>query len=174
VSTFGRLDILVNNAGVGAFGHRLHETDEETWEQMLAVNLTGAYRMIKAAVPEMIKAGGGAIVNVSSIAALVGIPLTAAYSAAKGGLDALTRCVAVEYAPYRIRCNAVCPGLVNTPMAEGLLKDAQRFEQVIAAYPLGRPGTPEEVAQLILYLASEDSAWMTGAIIPLDGGMTAQ
>jgi NAD(P)-dependent dehydrogenase (short-subunit alcohol dehydrogenase family) len=174
VSTFGRLDILVNNAGVGAFGHRLHETDEETWEQMLAVNLTGAYRMIKAAVPEMIKAGGGAIINVSSIAALVGIPLTAAYSAAKGGLDALTRCVAVEYAPYRIRCNAVCPGLVNTPMAEGLLKDAQRFEQVIAAYPLGRPGTPEEVAQLILYLASEDSAWMTGAIIPLDGGMTAQ
>jgi NAD(P)-dependent dehydrogenase (short-subunit alcohol dehydrogenase family) len=173
VRAFGRLDILVNNAGVGAFGQRLHETDDTTWETMLAVNLTGAYRMIKAVVPEMIKAGGGSIVNVSSIASLVGIPLTAAYSASKGGLDALTRCVAVDYAPQRIRCNSVCPGLVETPMAAGLLSDPQRLKEVMAAYPLGRPGMPEEVARLVLYLASDESAWMTGAIIPLDGGMTA-
>lgn len=173
VRAFGRLDILVNNAGVGAFGKLLHETDDATWNEMLAINLTGAYRMIKAAVPEMIKAGGGSIVNVSSIASLVGIPLTAAYSASKGGLDTLTRCVAMDYAPQKIRCNSVCPGLVETPMAAGLLNDPERLKEVMAAYPLGRPGTPEEVARLILYLASDESAWMTGAVIPLDGGMTA-
>lgn len=173
VRTFGRLDILVNNAGAGAFGKLLHETDDATWEEMLAINLTGAYRMIKAAVPEMLRAGGGSIVNVSSIASLVGIPLTAAYSASKGGLDALTRCVAMDYASHKIRCNSVCPGLVKTPMAESLLNDPQRLAEVMAAYPLGRPGTPEEVARLILYLASDESAWMTGAVIPLDGGMTA-
>lgn len=173
VRAFGRLDILVNNAGVGAFGKLLHETEDATWEEMLAINLTGAYRMIKAAVPEMIKAGGGSIVNVSSIASLVGIPLTAAYSASKGGLDALTRCVAMDYAPQKIRCNSICPGLVETPMAASLLNDPQRLKEVMASYPLGRPGTPEEVARLILYLASDESAWMTGTVIPFDGGMTA-
>src|SRR3989338_5623680 len=93
VRSYGKLDILVNNAGTGAFGKPLHETDEATWNEMLAINLTGTYRMVKAAVPELIKSGGGSIVNVSSIASLVGIPMTAAYSASKGGMDALTRCV---------------------------------------------------------------------------------
>jgi len=170
---YGRLDILVNNAGVGAFGKLLHETDEATWNEMLSINLTGTYRMIKAAVPEMIKAGGGSIVNVSSIASLVGIPMTAAYSASKGGMDALTRCVAMDYAQQKIRCNSVCPGLVDTPMASGLIDNKDALAQVMAAYPLGRPGTPEEVAKLILYLASDESAWMTGSVIPIDGGMTA-
>jgi NAD(P)-dependent dehydrogenase (short-subunit alcohol dehydrogenase family) len=170
---YGRLDILVNNAGVGAFGKLLHETDEATWNEMLLINLTGTYRMIKAAVPEMIKAGGGSIVNVSSIASLVGIPMTAAYSASKGGMDALTRCVAMDYAQQKIRCNSVCPGLVDTPMASGLIENKDALAQVMTAYPLGRPGTPEEVAKLILYLASDESAWMTGSVIPIDGGMTA-
>ena len=173
VRTYGRLDVLVNNAGAGAFGKLLHETDEATWNEMLATNLTGAYRMIKTAVPEMIKAGGGSIVNVSSIASLVGIPTTAAYSASKGGVDALTRCVAIDYAPQKIRCNSVCPGLVDTPMASGLIEDKDALAQIMAAYPLGRYGTSEEIAKLILYLASEESAWMTGSVIPIDGGMTA-
>jgi len=173
VRSYGRLDILVNNAGVGAFGKPLHETDEATWNEMLAINLTGVYRMIKAAVPELIKAGGGSIINVSSIASLVGIPMTAAYSASKGGLDALTRCVAIDYAQQKIRCNSICPGLVDTPMAAGLMDNKEALAQIMTAYPLGRPGTPEEVAKLILYLAADESAWMTGAVIPIDGGMTA-
>jgi NAD(P)-dependent dehydrogenase (short-subunit alcohol dehydrogenase family) len=173
VRTFGTLNVLVNNAGAGAFGKLLHETDEATWNEMLAVNLTGTYRMIKAAVPEMMKAGGGSIVNVSSIASLVGIPMTAAYSASKGGMDALTRCVAMDYAQQQIRCNSVCPGLVDTPMASGLINNPEALTQIMTAYPLGRYGTPEEVAKLILYLASDESAWVTGSIFPIDGGMTA-
>ena len=173
VRSYGKLDILVNNAGTGAFGKPLHETDEATWNEMLAINLTGTYRMIKAAVPEMIKAGGGSIVNVSSIASLVGIPMTAAYSASKGGMDALTRCVAMDYAQQKIRCNSVCPGLVDTPMASGLIDNKDALAQIMTAYPLGRYGTSEEVAKLILYLASDESAWMTGSVIPIDGGMTA-
>ncbi len=174
VRTFGKLNILVNNAGVGAFGKALHETDDATWDELLAVNLTGVFRMTRAAVPEMLKAGGGAIVNISSIAGLVGIPLSAAYSATKGALDALTRCLAIDYAKQGIRCNAVCAGLVRTPMAAPLLNDPTRSAQVLASYPMGRPGTPEEVAKLVLYLASDESAWVTGAIFPIDGGMTAQ
>jgi len=173
VRTFGTLNVLVNNAGAGAFGKLLHETDEATWNEMLAINLTGVYRMIKAAVPEMMKARGGAIVNVSSIASLVGIPMTAAYSASKGGMDALTRCVAMDYAQQQIRCNSVCPGLVDTPMASGLINNPEALTQIMTAYPLGRYGTPDEVAKLILYLASDESAWVTGSIFPIDGGMTA-
>ena len=173
VRAFGKLDVLINNAGVGEFGKLLHETDDTSWNEMLAINLTGTYRMIRAAVPEMIKAGGGSIVNVSSIASLVGIPTTAAYSASKGGMDALTRCVAMDYAQQKIRCNSVCPGLVDTPMASGLIENKDALAQILAAYPLGRYGTSEEVAKLILYLASDESAWMTGTVIPIDGGMTA-
>ena len=124
--------------------------------------------------PAMLKASGGAIVNISSIAAVVGIPLTAAYSTTKGGLDALTRCLAIDYAKQGIRCNGVCVGLIDTPMAAPLLSDPVRTAQVLTAYPLGRPGTPDEVARLVLYLASDESAWVTGAIYPIDGGMTAQ
>ena len=173
VRAFGKLDILINNAGAGAFGKVLHETDEAIWNEMLATNLTGTYRMIKAAVPEMIKAGGGSIVNVSSIASLVGIPMIAAYSASKGGMDALTRCVAMDYATQKIRCNSVCPGLVDTPMAADLIDNKEALAQIMTAYPLGRYGTSEEVAKLILYLASDESSWMTGTVIPIDGGMTA-
>ncbi len=174
VRSYGRLDILVNNAGIGDFGKLLHETDDATWDETLAINLTGTFRMIKAAVPEMIKTGGGSIINISSIASLVGIPMLSAYGASKGAMDALTRCVAMDYAPQKIRCNSICPGLVDTPMASGLIENKEALAQVMATYPLGRPGTPEEVAKLVLYLASDDSTWMTGAIIPIDGGMTAR
>ncbi len=174
VSAFGKLDVLVNNAGIGAFGKPLHETDDTTWNDVVAVNLTGVFRMTRAAVPEMLRAGGGAIVNISSIAGQVGIPLLPAYSATKGGLDALTRCLAIDYAKQGIRCNAVSPGLVATPMAADLLSDPDRAAQILAAYPLGRAGTTEEVAKLVLFLASDDAAWITGCIYPIDGGMTAQ
>lgn len=174
VRTFGKLNILINNAGIGSFGKTLHETDDATWDELLAINLTGVFRMTRVAVPEMIKAGGGSIVNISSIAGLVGIPLSAAYSATKGALNALTRCVAIDYAKQGIRCNVVCPGLVETPMAADLIEDQTRLAQVMAAYPLGRPGTADEVAKLVLYLASDESAWVTGSTFTIDGGMTAQ
>ena len=111
--------------------------------------------------------------NVSSIAGQVGIPLLAAYGATKGGLDALTRCLAIDYAAQGIRCNAVSPGLVDTPMAASLMNDPERKAQVLSAYPLGRPGRPEEVASLVLYLATDAAAWITGMIYTIDGGMTA-
>jgi len=174
VRTFGKLNILVNNAGIGAFGKTLHETDDATWDEVLAVNLTGVFRMTRAAVPAMMKVGGGSIVNISSIASLVGIPLLPAYAATKGALDALTRCLAIDYAKQGIRCNAVNPGLVDTPMAAGLISDPSTLAQVLSDYPLNRPGTPEEVAKLVLYLASDESAWVTGAVFPIDGGMTAR
>jgi len=174
VQAFGKLNILINNAGIGAFGKALHEIDDPTWDDVLATNLTGVFRIIRAVVPEMLKAGGGSIVNISSIAGQVGLPMLAAYSATKGGVDALTRCVAIDYAKQGIRCNAVSPGLVETPMAASLLDDPARTAQVLTAYPLGRPGTPEEVAKLVLFLASDDAAWVTGVVYPIDGGMTAQ
>ncbi|MDE3226355.1 MAG: glucose 1-dehydrogenase [Nitrospirota bacterium] len=174
VRAFGKLDVLVNNAGIGAFGKLLHETDDATWDDVLAVNLTGAFRMTRAAVPAMLKAGGGSIINISSIASLVGIPMLAAYAASKGGMDALTRCTAIDYAKQGIRCNAMNPGLVATPMAASLISDQARLDQVLSNYPIARPGTPEEVASLALYLASDESAWMTGTIVPIDGGMTAR
>ena len=130
--------------------------------------------MTRAAVPELLKAGGGSIINISSIASLVGIPALSAYGATKGGLDALTRCVAIDYANQGIRCNAVSPGLVDTPMASSLLSDPDRTAQVLSAYPIARPGTPDEVAKLVLFLASDDAAWITGSIYPIDGGMTAR
>ena len=173
LSHFGRVDILVNNAGIGDFGKRLHEVDDVTWQRVLDVNLTGVFRMTRAVLPELVKAGGGSIINISSIASLVGIPMLSAYAASKGALDALTRSVALDYAGDKVRCNVINPGLVATPMAAPLLADEQRAAQVLADYPLRRPGQPEEIAMLALYLASDESTWMTGATLPLDGGMTS-
>jgi NAD(P)-dependent dehydrogenase (short-subunit alcohol dehydrogenase family) len=173
VTTFGKLTTLINNAGIVQWGKRLHEFDDQAWDDMLAVNLTGVFRMTRAALPEMIQAGGGAVVNISSNAGLIAIPLNAPYCATKGGLNALTRCVAVDYARDGIRCNAVCPGIVETPLTEAALADPTIKAELLATYPLRRSGTPEEVARMVLYLASDEAAWVTGGIFPIDGGMTA-
>jgi NAD(P)-dependent dehydrogenase (short-subunit alcohol dehydrogenase family) len=117
---------------------------------------------------------GGSIVNVSSVAGLVGIPQTAAYSCTKGALLALTRCVAIEYAKEKIRCNCVCPALVDTPMVAEALADPATNAAMAAAHPIGRFGTAEDVAKLLLYLASDDAAWITGSILTIDGGLTAK
>lgn len=173
VRAFGHVDILVNNAGIGDFGKMLHEIDDGTWHHVLDVNVTGVFRITRAAVPELIKRGGGSIINISSIASLVGLPMLSAYAASKGALDALTRALAVDYAPHNIRCNVVNPGLIATPMAAPLLADTERATQVLSDYLLKRPGRPEEVAKLALYLASDDATWVTGATFPIDGGITA-
>ncbi len=172
VGHFGSIDILVNNAGIGDFGRRIHELDDETWARILDVNVTGVFRMTRAAVVEMLKRGLGSIVNISSIASLVGIPLLPVYAASKGALDALTRAVAVDYAKDGIRCNVVNPGLIATPMAAPLMADPERLEPILSHYPIRRPGKPEEVAAMVLYLASDEASWVTGGTFTIDGGMT--
>jgi NAD(P)-dependent dehydrogenase (short-subunit alcohol dehydrogenase family) len=172
IQQFGALDILVNNAGVGAFGRRIHELDDETWARVLDVNLTGVFRMTRAAVSEMLKRGHGSIVNISSIASLVGIPLLPVYAASKGALDALTRAIAIDYAKDGIRCNVVNPGLIATPMAAPLMANPEQLDPILSHYPIRRPGKPEEVANMVLYLASDEAAWVTGGTFTIDGGMT--
>jgi NAD(P)-dependent dehydrogenase (short-subunit alcohol dehydrogenase family) len=172
VQQFGQLDILVNNAGLGNFGKRLHEIDDETWAQILGVNLTGVFRMTRAVLPQMLKQGKGSIVNISSIASLVGLPTLPAYAASKGALDALTRALAVDYAKEGIRCNVVNPGLIDTPMAAPLMSNPEQLDPILSRYPIRRAGKPEEVANMVLYLASDEAAWVTGGTFPIDGGMT--
>lgn len=170
--TFGKLHIVVNNAGIGDFGKRLHEIDDATWANVLDINLTGVFRMTRAAIPELIKNGGGSIVNISTVASLVGLRGLSAYAASKGGLDALTRSLAVDYAQDNIRCNSVNPGLVDTPMAAPLMADPASLEPIMAQYAIRRPGKPEEIAKMVLYLASDEATWVTGQTFPIDGGMT--
>ena len=173
IQQFGSLDILVNNAGVGEFGRRIHEVDDEAWARVLDVNVTGAFRMIRAAVPEMLKHRRGSIVNISSIASLVGIPQLPVYAASKGALNALTRAMALDYAKDGIRCNVVTPGLIATPMAAPLLANPEQLDPILADYPIRRLGTPQEVASMVLYLASDEAVWVTGGTFTIDGGKTA-
>jgi NAD(P)-dependent dehydrogenase (short-subunit alcohol dehydrogenase family) len=172
VDSFGRTDILVNNAGIGDFGKRLHEIDDATWGTVLDINLTGVFRMTRAIVPQMLKQGRGSIVNISSIASLVGIPGLSAYAASKGGLDALSRALAIDYAKEGIRCNVVNPGLINTPMAASLMANPDMLQPILAQYAIPRAGTPEEVAHMVVYLASDEAGWVTGGTFTIDGGMT--
>jgi NAD(P)-dependent dehydrogenase (short-subunit alcohol dehydrogenase family) len=128
--------------------------------------------MTRAVLPQMLKQGRGAIVNISSVASLVGIPLAPAYAASKGGVDAMTRAIAVDYAKDGIRCNVVNPGLVDTPMAAPLMANPAMLEPILSHYAIRRPGTPEEVANMVLYLASDEAVWVTGGTFTVDGGMT--
>jgi NAD(P)-dependent dehydrogenase (short-subunit alcohol dehydrogenase family) len=136
------------------------------------VNLTGVFRMTRAIVPHMLKQGRGAIVNISSVASLVGIPTLTAYAASKGALDALTRALAIDYATDGIRCNVVNPGLIDTPMAAPLMANPDMLQPILAQYAIRRPGTPDEVASMVLYLASDEAVWVTGGTFTIDGGMT--
>jgi len=172
LDSFGRIDILINNAGIGDFGKRIHETEDATWATLLDVNLTGVSRMTRAVVPQMLKQGRGAIVNISSVASLVGIPGAPAYAASKGGVDALTRALAIDYAKDGIRCNIVNPGLIDTPMAAPLMANPDMLQPILNHYALRRPGTSEEVANMVLYLASDEAGWVTGGTFTIDGGMT--
>lgn len=172
IDSFGRIDILVNNAGVGDFGKRLHEIDDATWNTVFDVNLTGVFRMTRAVIPQMLKQRAGSIVNISSVASLVGIPGLPAYAASKGGLDALTRALAVDYADDGIRCNVVNPALVDTPMAAPLKANPEMLQTLLSQYAIRRAGTPEEVASMVLYLVSDEAMWVTGGTFTIDGGMT--
>ena len=169
--TYGRLDILVNNAGIVRMAP-LDETSLEAWNEIISVNQTGVFLGIKHAVPAMRRAGGGSIVNISSIAGLIGLPNIPAYQASKGAVRLLTKNAAIQYATDKIRVNSVHPGRIETPMTAPLAPE--RREMLLRLTPLGRDGTAEEVAYGVLYLASDESSYVTGAELVIDGGYTAR
>jgi len=171
IKKFGRIDILINNAGIFPKIKKLHEISEDEWNEVLDVNLSGPYRFAKEAIPHLQK-NGGVIINVSSDAGLKAYQgfNADAYSASKAALNLLTKTWALQYAQDKIRINAVCPGVVDTDMTVPFVKTEKDREFVNADHPIGRMGLPEEVGRAILFLASEDSAWTTGAVLAVDGG----
>jgi len=178
VSTFGRIDILYNNAGVG-FSSPLSMSDiintpEADWDRVIAINLRSMYLTAKYGVPEMIKSGGGSIINTASIAALIGSDAAHAYTAAKGGMVALSRALAVEFGPKNIRVNCICPGAIDTPMIAPVIEPLKKSGRSFMTSPIRRLGTPEDIANCALFLASEESSFVTGATIVVDGGYIAQ
>ena len=175
----GGIDILVNSAGVQRYGDVVN-TDEELWDEVLSINLKGMFLSCKYAIPEMRKRGGGAIVNLSSLQAFASQTGVVAYTASKGGINAMTRAIALDHAAENIRVNAVCPASVDTPMLRGaadLFKNERKQEDIIdewgKMHPIGRVGKAEEVAELIAFLVSDRASFITGAEMKIDGGMLA-
>jgi NAD(P)-dependent dehydrogenase (short-subunit alcohol dehydrogenase family) len=167
------VDVLVNVAGIGSTTNA-PDTSLEVWEQVFAVNARGTFLTCKHAIPGMVERGGGSIVNVGSIAALVGLRNRAAYCASKGAVVALTRALAVDHVGDGVRVNAVCPGTVDSPWVRRLVEDVgESLEGLKARQPMGRLGTPREVAEAVLYLASDQAAFVTGSSLIIDGGLTA-
>jgi NAD(P)-dependent dehydrogenase (short-subunit alcohol dehydrogenase family) len=167
------VEVLVNVAGIGSTTNA-PDTSLDVWEQVFAVNARGTFLTCKHTIPGMIERGGGAIVNVGSIAALVGLRNRAAYCASKGAVVALTRALAIDHVGDGIRVNAVCPGTVDSPWVRRLVRDVgESLDALKARQPMGRLGTPPEVAEAILYLASDQAAFVTGSSLVIDGGLTA-
>ncbi len=175
IDKFGRLDILVNNAGIFPKIKKLHLISEKEWNDVIDVNLTGQFRFTKYAVPHLQK-HGGVIINISSDAGLKAYENfnADAYTASKGALVLLTKSWALQYAKDKIRVNCICPGVVETDMTQGFLSSLADREILNAEYPIGRIGTVEDVAKSALFFASDDSSWVTGAVLPLDGGESAK
>ena len=179
LTEYGQIDVLYNNAGVNSSGSVLDATEDD-WDRSFAVNAKGTFLCAQAAAPAMVAAGGGSIINQGSVAALVGIANFASYCAAKGAVVALTRSMSVDLAPRGVRVNVICPGTVYTPLMEPMLRArgggdmAAGLALTVAKYPIGRLGTPEEIAAVALFLASDDSSFMTGSVVTADGGMTSQ
>ena len=173
VSNFGRLDILVNNAGTAA-RYTVEETTEEIWDDQMAVHAKGVFLGTKHAIPEMRNVGGGSIINISSIMGLVGSPSSTAYHAAKGAIRIFTKAAAIQYAPDNIRVNSVHPGFALTPLTQEAFSDPELVGPRLASIPLGRLGNADDIAYGILYLASDESSFVTGSELVIDGGMTAQ
>jgi dihydroanticapsin dehydrogenase len=174
--TFGRIDVLVNNAGNLFHAGPLHETTDKVWDETMDIFLKGVFRFTRAVIPQMLKQGGGSIVNISTVAGLKAMPgfPAHAYAAAKAGVVMLTKTVAIQYAKDKIRCNCICPAGVDTPGVAGLTSDPKAREWFDSIHPIGRMGKPEEIAQAALYFASDDSSWTTGSILTVDGGVMAQ
>jgi NAD(P)-dependent dehydrogenase (short-subunit alcohol dehydrogenase family) len=178
VNRYGRLDVMVNNAGVAIPGS-VTEISEENWIALINIHLNGTWRGMRFAIPHMIKNGGGSIINMSSVQAIIGFKGWSGYAAAKGAIMALTQQAAIDYGPHNIRVNAIAPGAIMTPMNEKrLAEETDNAEELLALWnswhALERMGTPEEVANLIVFLASDESTFITGSILKIDGGMTVK
>ena len=181
VETYGRLDVLFNNAGIWR-GGTLLDISEEDWDRTMDVNVKGIYLVSRYAVQQMMRQEGGSIINAASVAALRGSPMSAAYNASKGAVLLLTKCMALDFGRYGIRVNCTCPGVIETQMADELLTyrslgDDDRKQALLETYEerhaSGRLGRPEEVARVVLFLASDESSFVTGAAWPVDGGLSA-
>jgi NAD(P)-dependent dehydrogenase (short-subunit alcohol dehydrogenase family) len=170
VETFGKLDILFNNAGIGNPNVKSVDLAEEEWDQIIDINLKGVFLGIKYAVPEMKKTGGGAIINTSSLLGIKGQKYLAAYNASKAGIILLTKNAALEYGRDGIRVNAIAPGVIDTKIIDGWKNDERKWPIISRANALGRIGTPEEVADAVLFLASDEASFITGATLSVDGG----
>jgi NAD(P)-dependent dehydrogenase (short-subunit alcohol dehydrogenase family) len=174
VATFGRVDVLVNNAGSVLHAGPLHETPDAAWNEIIDVFLTSVFRFSRAVIPQMLRQGGGAIVNIGSVLGLkasAGFPVHP-YAAAKAGVAMLTRTIAMQYAKDHIRCNCVAPAITETPLTAPRLRDPAARRALEAVHPLGL-GAPDDVARAVLYLASDEARWTTGVILPVDGGILA-
>ena len=174
LSRFGKLDILVNNAGISLGTRSIEEIAVEDWEHTMAVNVKGVFLGTKVAIPALRQAGGGSIVNISSTAGLVGIGRSAAYTASKGAVRLFTKATAIQHAQDNIRCNSVHPGPIDTPFLQEYRDNPDRLQERLSRVPMGRLGNPEDIAYGVLYLASDESSFVTGSELVIDGGTTAQ
>ena len=179
VSRAGRLDILVNNAGVAHVGNIEH-TSEAEFDRLFRVNVKGVYLCSQAAVPVMVRQGGGVILNMASIVAFIGVADRFAYSMSKGAVLTMTKSVAIDYVKQNVRCNCICPARIRTPFVDGFVRknypgrEAEVLQELSEYQPMGRMGTPDEVAYLALYLCSDEASFVTGQAYPLDGGVLNQ
>jgi len=177
IETYGRIDVLVNNAGVN-FVKAFEETNPADWDRVVNTDLRGTYLCCRTVIPEMLKTGGGSIINITTVHTVASLPGAAPYDAAKWGMVGLTKALAVEFAARNIRVNALSPGLIDTKIWEDIKKAAPDLEACLDYWksniPMGRVGKPEEVARVAVFLASDDASYMTGANILVDGGMTSQ
>jgi NAD(P)-dependent dehydrogenase (short-subunit alcohol dehydrogenase family) len=175
VSAFGRLDVLYNNAGImPEADHSVTDTDVDTWDRVMAVNVRGVFLGCKYAIPRMLEQGAGSVINISSFVALLGCSVPQdAYTASKGAVLSMTRSLAVQFGPQGVRSNAICPGPIETPLLmDWLLKDEAAKQLRLARNPTGRFGKPEEIVNLAIYLASDESRWTNGAAMVVDGGIS--
>ena len=174
MQAYGRLDVACNNAGIAGELAPTADYPLEAWQRVIAVNLTGVFHCMKYEIAQMLKTGGGAIVNIASILGAVGFANAPAYSAAKHGVLGLTKTAALEYGAQRVRINAVGPAFIHTPMIAGLEQDAASLNQLIALHPMGRLGTSEEVAEMVVWLSGPGASFTTGGYFPVDGGYLAR
>lgn len=174
VQAYGRLDIACNNAGIGGEQAATADYPLDAWQRVIGVNLTGVFHCMKYEIAQMLKGGGGAIVNIASILGAVGFANAPAYTAAKHGVLGLTKTAALEYGPQRVRINAVGPAFIHTPMIAGLEQDPASLAQLVGLHPIGRLGTSEEVAEMVLWLSGPGASFVTGGYYPVDGGYLAR
>jgi len=172
LNNFKGIDILVNSAGLFN-GAPLHEISDSQWDGMMDINIRSIFQLTRRVLPIMMAQKSGSIVHISSILGLIAVPQVAAYNVSKGALNQFSRSIAVEYGSYGIRSNSICPGLIETDMTADLMKDASLMQEWSKEYPIGRFGKPEDVASACLFLASDESSFITGTVLPVDGGFTA-